>query len=159
MLIIMSGSAGVGKNTIINELLSEFNNLTLMTTVSTRAMRPGEEQGRPYFFVTREEFDAMVERGEMLETCPIHGNMYGSSRKILEEKTAEGKAALQQRKAEEKAAAKQAKAEKQAAKRQAKLEKQQAKIRSRMEAEQQRHQQTLQRQLQEAKEKYKNYEH
>ena len=44
MLIIMSGSAGVGKNTIINELLSEFNNLTLMTTVSTRAMRPGEEQ-------------------------------------------------------------------------------------------------------------------
>ena len=91
MLIIMSGSAGVGKNTIINELLSEYNNLTLMTTVSTRAMRPGEEQGKPYFFVSREEFDAMVERGEMLETCPIHGNMYGSSRKILEEKTAEGK--------------------------------------------------------------------
>ncbi|MBR3848685.1 MAG: guanylate kinase [Oscillospiraceae bacterium] len=91
MLIIMSGSAGVGKNTIINELLKEYNNLTLMPTVSTRAMRPGEEQGRPYIFVTREEFDAMVSRGEMLETCPIHGNMYGSSRKILEEKTAEGK--------------------------------------------------------------------
>jgi len=91
MLIIMSGSAGVGKNTIINELLSEFNNLTLMTTVSTRAMRPGEEQGRPYYFVTLEEFNEMVERGEMLETCPIHGNMYGSSRKILEEKEAEGK--------------------------------------------------------------------
>ena len=91
MLIIISGSAGVGKNTIINELLSEYNNLTLMTTVSTRAMRPGEEQGRPYYFVTLDEFNAMVERGEMLETCPIHGNMYGSSRKILEEKTAEGK--------------------------------------------------------------------
>lgn len=91
MLIIVSGSAGVGKNTIINELLAEYNNLTLMTTVSTRAMRPGEEQGRPYYFVTLEEFNAMVERGEMLETCPIHGNMYGSSRKILEEKTAEGK--------------------------------------------------------------------
>ena len=91
MLIIMSGSAGVGKNTIINELLAEYNNLTLMTTVSTRAMRPGEEQGRPYYFVTLDEFNAMVERGEMLETCPIHGNMYGSSRKILEEKTAEGK--------------------------------------------------------------------
>jgi len=91
MLIIISGSAGVGKNTIINELLSEYNNLTLMTTVSTRAMRPGEEQGRPYYFVTLDEFNAMVERGEMRETCPIHGNMYGSSRKILEEKTAEGK--------------------------------------------------------------------
>ena len=91
MLIIMSGSAGVGKNTIINELLKEYNNLTLMTTVSTRAMRPGEEQGRPYYFVTLDEFNAMVERGEMLETCPIHGNMYGSSRKILEEKEKEGK--------------------------------------------------------------------
>ena len=91
MLIIMSGSAGVGKNTIINELLSEYNNLDLMTTVSTRAMRPGEEQGRPYYFVTLDEFNAMVERGEMLETCPIHGNMYGSSRKILEEKTSQGK--------------------------------------------------------------------
>ncbi len=91
MLIIMSGSAGVGKNTIINELLKEYNNLTLMTTVSTRAMRPGEEQGRPYYFVSLDEFNAMVERGEMLETCPIHGNMYGSSRKILEEKEAEGK--------------------------------------------------------------------
>ena len=91
MLIIMSGSAGVGKNTIINELLKEYNNLTLMPTVSTRAMRPGEEQGRPYIFVSREEFDEMEKRGEMLETCPIHGNMYGSSRRILEEKTAEGK--------------------------------------------------------------------
>ncbi|MBQ2840458.1 MAG: guanylate kinase [Oscillospiraceae bacterium] len=91
MLIIMSGSAGVGKNTIINELLAEYNNLALMTTVSTRAMRPGEEQGKPYYFVTLDEFNAMVERGEMLETCLIHGNMYGSSRKILEEKTAEGK--------------------------------------------------------------------
>ena len=91
MLIIVSGSAGVGKNTIINRLLSEYNNLDLMTTVSTRDMRPGEEQGKPYFFVTKEEFDAMVARGEMLETCPIHGNMYGSSRKILEEKTREGK--------------------------------------------------------------------
>ncbi|MBR5543188.1 MAG: guanylate kinase [Oscillospiraceae bacterium] len=91
MLIIISGSAGVGKNTIINELLGEYNNLTLMTTVSTRAMRPGEEQGKPYFFVSREEFEAMEARGEMLETCPIHGNLYGSSRRILEEKTAEGK--------------------------------------------------------------------
>ncbi len=91
MLIIMSGSAGVGKNTIINELLSEYNNLTLMTTVSTRAMRPGEEQGRPYYFVSKEEFEAMEARGEMLETCPIHGNLYGTSRKILEEKTREGK--------------------------------------------------------------------
>ncbi|MBQ5778318.1 MAG: hypothetical protein IIV97_05845 [Oscillospiraceae bacterium] len=77
MLIIMSGSAGVGKNTIINELLKEYNNLTLMPTVSTRAMRPGEEQGRPYIFVSKDEFEGMLSRGEMLEYCPIHGNLYG----------------------------------------------------------------------------------
>ncbi len=91
MLIIMSGSAGVGKNTIINALLEEYNNLALMPTVSTRAMRPGEEQGRPYIFVSKDEFEGMLSRGEMLEYCPIHGNLYGTSRKILEKCASEGK--------------------------------------------------------------------
>lgn len=91
MLIIMSGSAGVGKNTIINRLLEEYNNLTLMPTVSTRNMREGERQGFPYIFVSKEEFNSMIERGEMLEYCPIHGNLYGTSRKVAEEKTREGK--------------------------------------------------------------------
>ncbi len=91
MLIIMSGSAGVGKNTIINRLLAEYDNLALMPTVSTRAMRPGEEQGRPYIFVSKDEFDMMLERGEMLEYCPIHGNLYGSSRKVLSELESSGK--------------------------------------------------------------------
>lgn len=91
MLIIMSGSAGVGKNTIINRLLEEYNNLELMPTVSTRKMREGERQGFPYIFVSEEEFKAMLERGEMLEYCPIHGNLYGTSRKVLEEKTRDGK--------------------------------------------------------------------
>ena len=91
MLIIMSGSAGVGKNTIINRLLSEYDNLALMPTVSTRAMRPGEEQGRPYIFVTKDEFEQMLSRGEMLEYCPIHGNLYGSSRKILNDMQSGGR--------------------------------------------------------------------
>ncbi len=91
MLIIMSGSAGVGKNTIINELLKEYNNLALMPTVTTRDMRPGERQGHPYIFVSEDEFQRMIDGGEMLEYCHIHKSIYGSSRKILEEKTAEGK--------------------------------------------------------------------
>lgn len=91
MLIIMSGSAGVGKNTIINALLSEYRNLAYMPSVTTRKMRDGESQGNPYFFVSEEEFRAMDARGELLETCPIHGNLYGSSRRMLEQKTAEGK--------------------------------------------------------------------
>ena len=91
MLIIMSGSAGVGKNTIINRLLAEYDNLALMPTVSTRAMRPGEEQGRPYIFVSKDEFEAMLSRGEMLEYCPIHGNLYGTSKKVLTDLESSGR--------------------------------------------------------------------
>lgn len=91
MLIIMSGSAGVGKNTIINRLLAEYANLELMTTVSTREMRKGESQGKPYFFVSREEFERMIADDEMVEYSAIHGNLYGTNKKLLEEKLKSGK--------------------------------------------------------------------
>lgn len=91
MLIILSGSAGVGKNTIINRILSEFRNIALLTTVSTRAMREGESQGKPYLFVTREEFEKMISDNQMVEHCTIHGNLYGTNRKLLEEKLESGK--------------------------------------------------------------------
>ena len=91
MLIILSGSSGVGKNTIINKLLEDNENLELMTTVTTRDMRPGESQGNPYYFVTREEFEKKIEDGEMLEYALVHGNYYGTSRKILEDKVKNGK--------------------------------------------------------------------
>lgn len=91
MLIILSGSSGVGKNTIINRLLGESDKFALMTTMTSRGMRPGESQNNPYRFVTRDEFEACIENGEMLEYCEIHGNLYGTSRKILEEMQAGGK--------------------------------------------------------------------
>ena len=91
MLIILSGSSGVGKNTIINRMLEECPNLELMTTMTTREMREGESQGKPYIFVTKPEFEGMIERGEMLEYAEVHGNYYGTNRKILEEKEALGK--------------------------------------------------------------------
>lgn len=91
MLVILSGSSGVGKNTIINRLLTESDELELMVTVTTRAPRPGETQCNPYYFASREEFEAMVARGEMVETCEIHGNLYGTNRVLLEEAMARGK--------------------------------------------------------------------
>lgn len=91
MLVILSGSSGVGKNTVINRLLEENENLMLMPTVTTRDMRPGEAQWEPYYFASREEFQQMLDRGEMVEYCEIHGNLYGTNRRILEEKTALGK--------------------------------------------------------------------
>ena len=92
MLIIVSGSSGVGKNTVINRLLQEDETLELLTTVTTRDMRPGESQWNPYYFVSEEEFRGMLERGEMLEFCEVHkGILYGTNRKILEEKEQLGK--------------------------------------------------------------------
>ena len=91
MLIIISGSSGVGKNTIINRLFAESSKLALMPTMTTRDMRPGESQNNPYRFVTRAEFEKALADGEMLEYCEIHGNLYGTNRKILEEMQAEGK--------------------------------------------------------------------
>ena len=91
MLIILSGSSGVGKNTIINRMLDECENLELMTTVTTREMREGESQGKPYIFVTRPEFEKMIADGEMVEHAEVHGNLYGTNRRILQEKTAGGK--------------------------------------------------------------------
>lgn len=91
MLVILSGSSGVGKNTIINRMLAECDNLELMPTITTRAMREGESQGKPYLFVSREEFESMISNDEMVEYCEIHGNLYGTNRRILNEKMASGK--------------------------------------------------------------------
>ena len=90
MLVILSGSSGVGKNTVINRLMEDDDRLELLTTVTTRAMREGESQWNPYYFVSADEFQAMIDRGEMVEYCKIHENYYGTNRKILEEKTALG---------------------------------------------------------------------
>lgn len=91
MLIIISGSSGVGKNTIINRLFQESDKLALMPTMTTRAMREGESQNNPYRFVSRDEFEAAIEAGEMLEYCEIHENLYGTNKKILEEMQNQGK--------------------------------------------------------------------
>ncbi len=86
MKFIISGSSGSGKNTVINRLLAEDENLAFLTTVTTRGMRPGESPGRPYRNVTHEEFRAMIARGEFLEYCEVHdGNLYGTNRCILAE--------------------------------------------------------------------------
>ncbi len=91
MLIIISGSSGVGKNTIINRLFEESDKLALLPTMTTRAMREGESQNNPYRFVSRNEFEAAIAEGEMLEYCEIHENLYGTNKKILDEMQKAGK--------------------------------------------------------------------
>ena len=85
LLIVLSGPSGVGKGTILNELMQK-EELNLVTSVSmtTRDMRPGEQEGVNYYYVTREEFERAVEAGEMLEHAEFVGNLYGTPLKEVE---------------------------------------------------------------------------
>lgn len=79
MFIILSGSSGAGKNTVINELFKKDKRLQKFVTYTTRDMREGEVNHINYHFISREEFENRQANGEFLEVESIHGNMYGSS--------------------------------------------------------------------------------
>ncbi|RMD45156.1 MAG: guanylate kinase, partial [Aquificota bacterium] len=85
-LIILSSPAGGGKTTLSNFLLSEIPNLVRITTCTTRKPRPGEKNGIDYIFLSKEEFEKMIENEELLEYAVVHGNYYGTPKKaVLEE--------------------------------------------------------------------------
>ena len=77
-LLVLSGPSGVGKSTVIGYLMEMRGNMEFSVSATTRAPRPGEVDGREYFFVTRERFDEMVEQGELLEHATFVGNSYGT---------------------------------------------------------------------------------
>ena len=83
MLLIFSGCSGVGKNTVINELLSQNENLTLLPTYTTRGKREGEREGFPYHYLTTEAFQQKIEDREFYEYEQIHQNFYGTSRRLV----------------------------------------------------------------------------
>lgn len=90
-LFVISGSSGVGKGTVIKEFLRRNPEFKLSVSCTTRAPRKGEVHGENYFFLTREEFRACIERGEFLEWAEFSGNMYGTQRPYIEEKLAQGR--------------------------------------------------------------------
>lgn len=95
LLIIMSGPSGVGKGTI-REKLMEDKSLKLFYSVSmtTRKPRPGEVDGREYYFVTRDEFEDNIKRGNLLEWAEFVGNCYGTPKDKVEKMRDEGKNVL-----------------------------------------------------------------
>ena len=90
-LIIISSPSGGGKGTLIKEILERVPNLGYSVSLTTRAPRFGEENGRHYYFVSKQEFEYAVEQGELLEYAEVHGNMYGTSRLQTERITDEGR--------------------------------------------------------------------
>ena len=89
-LIVVSGPSGVGKSTVISELLSHRPDIHFSVSFTTRAPRGGEEDGVSYNFVDRAEFERMISAGELLEHAEYVGNYYGTSMKVIREKLDQG---------------------------------------------------------------------
>ena len=89
-LYVIVAPSGAGKSTLVNALLEREPDIGLSISYTTRAPRPGEMSGREYFFVSRQEFQAMVERGEFLEHAEVYGNWYGTSKHWIEKTRAAG---------------------------------------------------------------------
>ena len=89
-LIVLSGPSGTGKSTVISALMKMHDKLAFSVSATTRNPRPGEVDGKDYFFVTRERFAEMVENGELLEHAEFVGNCYGTPRGPVLEKLQSG---------------------------------------------------------------------
>lgn len=85
-LIVLSGPSGVGKSTVISELLSEREDIYFSVSFTTRLPRVGEADGVNYSFVDRETFEGMIARDELLEYAQYVGNYYGTSLKVIQDK-------------------------------------------------------------------------
>jgi guanylate kinase len=90
LLIILSSPSGAGKTTLSRRLLADDDAISFSISATTRKPRPGELDGREYFFKTPEEFQAMVDRGEMLEHAEVFGNFYGTPKAPVEQAISQG---------------------------------------------------------------------
>jgi len=90
-LIVLTGPSGVGKGTLVQALLQRHPEIYVSISLTTRPPRPGEINGKQYYFVSRSDFKQMKDTGELLEWAEFAGNYYGTPRKPVEEKISQGK--------------------------------------------------------------------
>ena len=83
LLLVVSGPSGTGKGTICKDIVAKHEDINLSISATTRNPRVGEVEGKSYFFKTKEEFEAMVDRGEFLEHAMIYDNYYGTPKKAI----------------------------------------------------------------------------
>lgn len=91
ILVVLSGPAGVGKGTVLKQIMSTFNDLIYSVSATTRAPRLGEINGVNYFYKTTEEFEKMIENDELIEWVRYVDNYYGTPKSFVEGKLDEGK--------------------------------------------------------------------
>lgn len=89
-LLVLSSPSGAGKTTICKKLLERDNQLRISISVTTRAKRETEIDGRDYFFTTKQKYDKMLENQELLEHAEIFGNFYGTPKNLVEEELRKG---------------------------------------------------------------------
>lgn len=91
ILIVVSGFSGAGKGTLMKKLMEEYDNYALSISMTTRNPRPGEEDGREYFFVTKEQFEEKIGQDGLIEYANYCGNYYGTPRAYVEQQLEAGK--------------------------------------------------------------------
>lgn len=90
LLLVVSAPSAGGKGTILKELFKRDGNLRMSVSATTRSPREGEEHGKHYYFISREEFQGLIDSGSMLEHAEYVGNLYGTPRGPIEKWLEEG---------------------------------------------------------------------
>lgn len=94
LLLLVSSPAGAGKTSLSRRLVADHADMTLSISATTRDARPGEEEGREYFFVDRARFETMIGEGHFLEWAEVNGNLYGTPKAPVMAALEEGKDVL-----------------------------------------------------------------
>ena len=89
-LIVISGPSGVGKSTVVKKVMETYPNLHFSVSATTRPMRPGEVNGKNYYFVSHAEFQKMIDSGHLLEYAQYVGNYYGTPEAPINKSLTEG---------------------------------------------------------------------
>lgn len=91
ILFVMSGPSGTGKGTVCSAVLDREDELTLSVSATTREQRKGEVDGETYYYVEKDDFEAMIDKGEMLEYATYNGNYYGTPKASVDKLLNDGK--------------------------------------------------------------------
>ncbi len=91
ILIVVSGFSGAGKGTLMKQLVHSYDNYALSVSMTTRDPRPGETEGKEYFFVSKEEFEKKIEENGLIEYAAYCDNYYGTPREYVEKQLEKGK--------------------------------------------------------------------